>query len=290
MITQVLGDMNCDPNDHSGAHALLVHGEATANGKVQVNSAQPSSLKVKKQLLGQFLDVYDFAYASHHEAPPPTMICEHLYGVITDPLPIPLAPALITTASTVLGEDRQEHEQQKQQQQQHTEQGEQEQGERHQLSAMAVASLRGMFQQCATQTLTSAGLKQQQEQEAEAEAVGGEMVMVMGTGDIQRWLQTINLSSTRGSERRAALARLKLDLSLSSSCNNSSSDGSDGSDDSGCLEEFPAEDKGYYLDWQGFRELYEEAVNEGGVGASHLAMLCHAVLFMLCGAMMCYIY
>mmetsp|Transcript_24750 Transcript_24750/g.41857 ORF Transcript_24750/g.41857 Transcript_24750/m.41857 type:complete len:632 (+) Transcript_24750:90-1985(+) len=223
----VLGDMNCDPSDHSAAHALLLYGEAST----QAGDKDKSKSKSKKQLLGEFVDVYDFAYSAAGGQPPPTMICEHLYGVITDPV-------VLSSAST--------EENQSQQQ----EQQEMEVEERHELSAMAETSIRGMFEKFATKKLKSASC-------GGDSGVDGEVAMC--SSDVRRWLVTINLADNRGSELRGALARMMTPTSDAREVA--------GGDGGSYLEELPDND-GYesaHLTWTGFRDIYVQAINEGKV-------------------------
>jgi hypothetical protein len=255
----VLGDMNCDPCDHSAAHSLLLYGEASTNGRVGLVPASASEssslapLKTKKQSLGRFVDVYDFAYTGltavssedagdekkitgstattetrlhqhQHQCqqPPPTMICEHLYGVITEPV-------------TFRARDREQELQE----------------ERHELSAMAVSSLEGMFQKFATRTRKSL------EHAPSGAGVAGED-RVMCTSDVKRWLETINLAWDRGSEMRGALARMVAPRQ-------SAEGGGDGGEG---LTAFPSDDSAY-LDWEGFKSVYEQTVNEGTTTIHH---------------------
>jgi hypothetical protein len=198
----VLGDMNCDPNDESAAHALLLHGEASVG--------EPKA-KPKRQMLGSFVDAYEFAYTGIGGEPPPTMICEHLYGVITDPI-----------------EPQFQNKQQ-----------ENEMEERHLLSDMAVSSIRGMFEKFATKKLRN-----------------GSDDFVMCSSDIKKWLEVINLASNRGSELRGVLARMKVEEV-------DDSDTTSAGESAGILELSATDDDGAYLDWAGFKDLYEQTVNEG---------------------------
>lgn len=176
----VLGDMNCDPSLCSAAHALLLLGEATVRGKVPDDAAAAASLKVKKQMLGSFVDAYSLCYSptsgdhSHsereqQEGAPPTMIVEELYGVIT------------TSADPCYEDD-----------------------ESFTLSPIAVESLQNIFNKFATK-----------ENDPER---GDSSEKVMCVSDVRQWLRTINMSCDRGSELRGALARMKFESRESIGC------------------------------------------------------------------------
>jgi hypothetical protein len=252
----VLGDMNCDPCDFSAPHALLLYGEATARGVVMPMGDSSSSsssslslsssckLKVKKQLLGNFVDAYDFAYSSGNSAQsssisaelstgaPPTMICEHLYGVITDEITSPLADNNNNYNNEVEVEVR------------------------HELSAMALESIFGMFSKFASMSKHPSSPLSPPLSPAVKE-------YVMSTSDVKKWLETINLASNRGSEMRAALASMVM---LTPVCLLGDEVGESGSDiliAKEELREFPPEEAGAYLDWNGFRSIYEQSINEG---------------------------
>ena len=205
----VLGDMNCAPADDSSAHALLVHGEANVDGKINPGHLSSSSSKTKKQMLGSFIDAYEFAYSLTSESgsethAPPTMICERLYGVITSP--------------AQPGSDT----------------------ELHELSTTAEATLLQMFRSFASiQIIMTSGNNER-------------MKSVMSTSDVKRWLETINLDFNRGSEMRAALSKMILPSRGMDRCGDT-------------LTAFPPDEEGGYLDWEGFRDIYLESVNQGNI-------------------------
>jgi hypothetical protein len=264
----LLGDMNCDPVDECGSHSLLIYGEATVEGKVSHdkeqneqkfsddNNKKENSVKCHPFL--PFLDTYDYAYRGGggrgergiQMEPPPTMIVEELYDVLTIPLPDQLSDPPPYQDSLLLTPLAQYN---------------------LQLSPLATDRLRLMFEKYAQTFLPLPGSSSNSDKK------------VMSSGDIKRWLVDINKEWNRGSEYRAAMIRMKFFSSPASSKKTSSSFPRPPSPPPSSLpgesprvqeEEHPSvpspsvsiPDNGY-LDWPEYRSIYEQMIAEGKVWA-----------------------
>jgi endonuclease/exonuclease/phosphatase family metal-dependent hydrolase len=256
----LLGDMNCDPVDSCGSHSLLVYGKATVEGKVlppeeREESVRPptidqNELSIKNHPFEPFIDAYEFAYRRGTEPscdPPPTMIVEELYDVLTIPMvDASMAPSTSSLLTPLAQYDLQ-------------------------LSPLALERLELMFNKYAQTTIPP--LFSQETLDLH------EGVRVMSDQDTKRWLTEINKVWSRGSEYRAAIIRMK-SLLLQPRPSSSVSEteipppvtpppppmGCDQPPDEGEPSK-PKMPPNSYLGWPEFRSIYEQMIAEGKVWA-----------------------
>jgi hypothetical protein len=265
----LLGDMNCDPVDICGSHSLLIYGEATLDGKLtnekkeaeeeKFDSQDKKDNSVKRHPFLPFVDTYDYAYRSQGgdgaeggecpSEPPPTMIVEELYDVLTQPLTSdqlsedslsgtrflstpPEDPLLLTPLAQY----------------------------NLQLSPLAIARLRLMFEKYAQTSLPPlSGL-------SVSDSSSDTQRRVMSSGDTKRWLIDINKEWNRGSEFRAAMIRMKFFSSQLDSTAMPPPPPSEEKNSSVSVASVAMPANGY-LDWSEYRSIYEQMIAEGKVWA-----------------------
>ena len=246
----LLGDTNCDPTDQSGVHALLLHGEATVHGKVNGTAqsggdqSMSKSAKPKTNVFGAMVDAYEEAYTSIGSGAPPTLICEELYGVLTQS-----------------GEDDGT-------------------GDIYKLSPLALGTLQHIFRKFATvnapagASANGADGMGNEVNSTTAILQASELDVMMSAEDVTMWLTAINGRADRGSELRAAVQHMQSPSGTASTLLGASTpspeagNGGGGADDDEGEDMSPVElPPAGFLTWEGFVAIYAEMVYQGKVWA-----------------------
>jgi len=174
----IAGDTNVDSHckDPSRPMATAVEVFLTTGsiGPEFLEEGYAVTSKVKVNKLGPLFDAYDFVYRSVGRSPPPTMVLEELYGVLTQPRAV----------------DKEEHNE-------HSSNNaeDEEKESNHVLSALGLDLVDKVFDSFAS---------------IEVQTSGGDTERVMCHSDVVRWLTTINKQVGRGSEFRAVVKAMKM--------------------------------------------------------------------------------
>lgn len=172
----ISGDMNVDSLCYDPTRPMATAVEAFLTqgyvGPEFIEEGCQITSKPKVNKLGLMLDAYDFAYRFNGEPPPPTMVLEELYGVLTQQANS--RPTCSESASATQEEEKESN---------------------HVLSLLGLDLVEKVFDSFASVEIVSKD---------------GVVEKVMGHSDVVRWLTKINKQVGRGSEFRAAVDAMSL--------------------------------------------------------------------------------
>jgi hypothetical protein len=239
----IAGDMNVDSLCYDPTRPMATAVEAFLTqgnvGPEFIEEGCQITSKLKVNKLGLLLDAYEFAYRSNGKPPPPTMVLEELYGVLTQ-----RANTLSSCSESASA----------------VEEGEKESS--HVLSPLGLELVEKVFFSFASVEIISKD---------------GVVEKVMGYSDVVRWLTKINKQVGRGSEFRAAVAAMSLTVEMKSSGSESHPTPYDIAVDIDSSKPDPevALPLDGYITKSAFTEIYQEEIQLGKVwGVSYDLSVC----------------